>query len=146
MPHWLIKAAVQRGISVLPRSHKWNELFQRYVTRSTELTPNRFEERLDFCRSYFEHFAGLRPERARNFTALEVGTGWYPVVPVGLYLCGAAEIWTYDVTPLLNAGRVRRMLAMFDESARGGNLQKHLPGAWPELSATSAARALLTTL
>lgn len=132
MPHWLIKAAVQRGISLLPKSHKWNEFFQKHVTKSLELTPQRFEARLDFCQQHSEAFSKLQPRRARDFTVVEIGTGWYPVVPVGLYLCGAADIWTYDITPLLSTSRLHRMLDLFGDSARGGNLQKHLPRALPE--------------
>ena len=89
MPHWLIKSAIQRAISLLPASQTWNSLFQQNVTRSLELTESRFEARLDYCRLHLEHFLELQPQRARDFTALEVGTGWYRVVPVGLYLCGA---------------------------------------------------------
>jgi hypothetical protein len=66
MPHWLIKAALQRGISFLPRSHKWNELFQKHVTKSIELTPNRFEERLGFCQRHFEVFTAGRWKYLNN--------------------------------------------------------------------------------
>ena len=27
---------------------------------------------------------------APGFTAYELGTGWFPIIPIGLYLCGAA--------------------------------------------------------
>ena len=39
MPHWMIKSAIHRAISLLPRSDRWNELFQHCVTRSLELPP-----------------------------------------------------------------------------------------------------------
>lgn len=135
MPHWLIKAALQRVLSFLPNSHKWNELFQKHVTRSIEVTADRFEGRLDFCNRHFEDFAAVRPG-SKSFTVLELGTGWYPVVPIGLYLCGAAETWTYDIAPLLSEERVRRTLSLFEEYDRSGNLEQRLPHLWPDRLAT----------
>src|SRR6476659_8385123 len=103
MPHWLIKAALHRGVSWLPGRQALNELFRRYVTRSLELSPDRFEQRLDFCRWHWENFRKIQPDRAHDFTAVEVGTGWYPVLPLCLYLHGAKSVWTYDIEPLVTA-------------------------------------------
>ena len=132
MPHWLIKSALQRAISLLPASHFWNELFQRYVTRSLDLTPERFEMRLDCCRIHLENFIELRPSRARDFTACELGTGWFPVVPAGLFLCGASRIWTFDIAPFLSRQRLKQMFGMFEEYERLGKLQKFLPRLLPK--------------
>ena len=131
MPHWLIKAAVQRGISWLPNPQKWNELFQEHVTKSVYLTGEEFERRMGFCRLHLEHFTQFRrPET--GFTVLELGTGWQPIVPLGLYLCGAAEIWTYDIGGFLNTERLQRLLGMFADAARRGDLAKWLPDLLPE--------------
>ena len=132
MPHWLIKSAIQRAISLLPASQTWNSLFQQYVTRSLELTESRFEARLDYCRLHLEHFLELQPQRARDFTVLEVGTGWYPVVPVGLYLCGAGDIQTFDIDPLLQTARLQQMFNRFVEYEGAGALRKFLPRLQPE--------------
>jgi hypothetical protein len=132
MPHWLIKSALQRAISLLPASHFWNELFQRYVTRSLDLTPERFEMRLDCCRIHLENFNGLRSSRARDFTACELGTGWFPVVPAGLFLCGATRIWSFDIASFVSRQRLKQMFSMFQEYERQGKLQKFLPRLLPE--------------
>lgn len=132
MPHWLIKLAIQRGISLLPKSHKWNELFQKHITRSLELTPDRFEERVRFCSTHLEHLRQFGCAQTENFSVLEVGTGWYPVVPLGLFLCGAGKISTYDIAPLLTPQRVGRTLRMFDEYERRSALNTLLPGVVPE--------------
>jgi hypothetical protein len=116
----------------MPASHKWNLFFQQYVTRSLELSGNRFEMRLDACQRHLDNMWSLRPDRTSGFTALEVGTGWYPVVPLGLFLCGASEVWSFDIAPLLSLPRLQRVFARFDEYARSGALHKHLPGVWPE--------------
>jgi hypothetical protein len=132
MPHWLIKAAVQRGISLLPKSHVWNELLQEHVTKSIELTPDRFNERLDFCRRHVENLIELGPKSQAGFRVLEIGTGWQPIVPIGLYLCGATEVHTFDIAPHLSAGRLRKLLEKFGEYAHSGELRKRLPQILPE--------------
>jgi len=132
MPHWLIKSALQRAISLLPASHFWNELFQRYVTRSLDLTPERFDMRLDCCRIHLENFIELRPSRAHDFTAFELGTGWFPVVPAGWFLCGAGRVWTFDSAPFLNRQRLRQVFGMFEQYEREGKLQRLLPRLLPK--------------
>lgn len=132
MPHWLIKSALQRAISLLPASHFWNELFQHYVTRSLDLIPGRFEMRLDYCRIHLENFLELRPSRGRDFTVCELGTGWFPVVPAGLFLCGAGRIWTFDIAPFVSRRRLKEMFDRFQEYEQSGRLQKFLPRLLPE--------------
>jgi hypothetical protein len=131
MPHWMIKAALQRGISFLPSSHKWNELFQKHVTKSIVLTHDRFEERAKFCARHLQNYSSLRPQAGEAFTAMEVGTGWYPTVPVGLFLCGASKVWTYDIAPMLASDRVHRLLRKYADLIESGSLQKILPQALP---------------
>lgn len=127
MPHWFVKSSIQRLISVLPASHKWNEWFQTRITRSLELTPSRFEARLEHCRRHLDNFLENRPNLQSGFNVFEIGTGWYPVVPVGLFLCGAGHIWTFDISPLLSSDRVKRMLEMFLRYADRGKLRTFLP-------------------
>lgn len=123
---------MQRFISLLPASSKWNELFQKHVTHSLELTDDRFEMRVAYCGRHVGHLLELRPELASGFTAVELGTGWYPVVPIGLFLCGAGEIWTYDIAPLLNRERNQAVLAKLLEFERTGKLGSLLPRMRPE--------------
>jgi len=141
MPHWMLKSLIHRAISVLPRSDRWNELFQTYVTRSLELHPDGFEQRLSFCRRHLEHFFEAQPQHRDNFTALDVGTGWFPVVPIALYLCGASEIWTFDIAPLLRSPRLRLLLCYFNEYDQRGVLQNFLP--WVEPDRMSQLRTAL---
>ena len=91
------------------------------------MTPERFIVRLECCRRYLEHYFHLHSGNEEAFNALELGTGWYPVVPVGLYLCGASEVWTFDIVPLLRNSRVRHTLHLFADFADRGTLQNHLP-------------------
>jgi hypothetical protein len=131
VPSWLLKSAVQRAISLLPASSKWNEFFQTYVTRSLDLTPERFDARLEYCGRHLRNFLELQPENATGFSVFELGTGWYPVVPVGLFLCGAGKSWTVDIAPLLESKRVTAMLWKFVEYGASGALIKYLPRVIP---------------
>ena len=133
MPSWWIKAAVQRAIGLLPYRHVCNELFQSTVTASTRLSDGRFEKQLNRCRDHLEAFRRLGPSaRGDRFTAFELGTGRYPVLPVGLYLCGADEVWTWDIAPLLRRHRLLQMLRRFIDYHDRGVLQVFLPEARPD--------------
>lgn len=92
MPHWILKAVVQGGISVLPKSQLWNHLFQKCVTKSLDLNTSRFERKLIQCKRHMENYLTIMPTRKTLFSVLELGTGWHPIIPVSLYLCGASKI------------------------------------------------------
>jgi hypothetical protein len=128
MSRWVAKAAVQRVIGLLPRSYFWNTLFQTHVTRSMDLTSSRLEGRLRRCARHLSAFANHTLERdEKPATALEIGTGWYPIVPLGLFLCGVDKIWTYDIAALLSGDRVRETMRQLAEAADNGLLQDLLP-------------------
>ena len=131
MPNWLIKSAIHRAISWLPRSQLWNELMQTHVTHSLGMTPERLEAKMVECRKFFDSFRA-RGRDAADFVALELGTGWYPTIPIGLYLCGATEIHTIDIDPLLRPARIKHLLELIEESAGSGILATWLPACRPE--------------
>lgn len=39
-------------------------------------------------------------------STLEIGTGWYPVVPIALFLSGADRICTIDISPLMTHANI----------------------------------------
>lgn len=129
MPHWMLKALVQGGLSVLPKSYSWNYLFQKHVTKSLNLDLNIawFERKLMQCKQHIENYLTAIPIRKSSFSVLELGTGWHPIIPVGLYICGASNIWTVDKIPLLRLTGVRDVLRLFIDYARKGSLVKILP-------------------
>jgi len=127
MSHWMFKAAVQGGISFLPKNQFWNYLFQKYVTKSLDLNVRRFEIKLRQCKKHIENYFAVMPEHKTALSILELGTGWHPIIPIGLFLCGAAKIWTIDRTSLLSCKRVREVLQVFVKYAQRGDLIKILP-------------------
>jgi hypothetical protein len=130
MASWLLKAIVQRGVGALPYPHFWNGLLQHWVTHSTRLTDEIFLENLRNCRI---HLANLQRHHVapRDFCVFELGTGWFPVVPIGLFLCGAREVWTWDIARLLRRDRLKGVIDRFLELEHKQLLRNHLE-ALPE--------------
>jgi len=125
MPHWLIKSFVHRTISSLPRRQFWNGIFQSCLTHSTGCTVRQFEGKVTECA---EHLAAFRASQgAVDFTVLDLGTGWHPIIPLGLFLCGAREIWSLDIEPLLRASGLKRTLDYYCDYGRRRELRKLLP-------------------
>ena len=124
MPSWLLKAAAQGAISLLPGRHRLNRLLQEHLTKSLALSQAAFEAKLAHCRHHLLSFERLHGSGRRPRVALELGTGWYPVVPVGLALAGIEQVITIDVSPLLDGARLKRVLELYADS----QLAATLPG------------------
>jgi len=174
MPHWMLKAACQGVLSLIPKSHFWNHLAQKYAAifmptcpETVELTSDVFEYKLRQCNCHIEsylaahHARSLPNNRSQTITCLyshptlhqipqhgltgyfspshhkslqecsvlELGTGLYPVIPVGLYLSGASKIWTIDKVSLLRPKSVATVLHLFIQYATSGRLFELLPYA-----------------
>jgi hypothetical protein len=129
VPSWLLKAAAQGGLSLLPKSHLWNHLVQKHVTRSLDLHHEWFDVKLMQSRRHIEYYLAARPDRRPPRFVFELGTGWYPVLPLALYVCGASRIWTVDNMPWLRAEAVRATIRLFVEYAGNGRLLHTLPWA-----------------
>jgi SAM-dependent methyltransferase len=123
MPHWMLKAAVQGSLSLLPQPQRWNRLLQRHVTRSLELDDAGFLAKWSQGERHVEHIQSHVPERASNFTALELGTGWFPVIPVGLALAGASAVYTVDMYDLTDRERTIQTLERFEAMLASGRLE-----------------------
>jgi hypothetical protein len=142
MASWLLKAFVQRGIAALPKPHFWNELLQARVSHSLELTDERFNRGLSNCRIHLERFRRYGWAGRASFSAFELGTGWFPVVPIGLFLSGAREVWTWDIAPLLKFNRLKLTIDRFIELDQGQRLQDHLPSVPERIAALRKLRTL----
>lgn len=125
---WIAKAAVQGMISRLPGGVFINGLFQRYVTKSLRMTPRLFDEKLLQCEAHLKNYSSIVGTDSPPSSGLEIGTGWFPIIPVGLSLCGVGDVWTIDRTRLMNRRDVRRVLRMYANYAQTGALSEYLPG------------------
>ncbi len=127
---WVLKAIVQKTISYLPGRRSINYLFQKYVTKGVFLSDDYFYDRLLHAREHLEsyrRFAGsLEPA-----VCLEIGTGWYPVVPITFFLAGATTIYSVDIEFLTSTERLKTTLQRVVEAADQGRLAEYV-SVWPE--------------
>jgi SAM-dependent methyltransferase len=126
MKIWIAKAVIQKTISFLPYKHRINYLFQKFVTKGVLLTDALMDDKLTHCSNHLKYYAkyGNKPE---GFISLEIGTGWYPIVPIGLFLAGADEIYTIDISSLLQTTAIHQTITKLLEYYGSGKLQTYLP-------------------
>lgn len=106
---------------------------QEYVTRGLCLEAHgEFQSKVRAGQRHFRNYYDSSIERRDNFTAVEVGTGWFPIIPIALHLCGAGQIWTYDIVRLIRTDRFRKVVEHFCSFAATGELYEVLPDALPE--------------
>lgn len=133
----MLKAAVQGSLSLLPRPQRWNHLLQRHVTRSLELGDAKWLAKWSQGQRHVEHVRRYVPERAGDFVALELGTGWFPIIPVGLALAGASAVYTVDMHDLTDRERTIQTLERFAAMIESGQL------AFADSHASTRVRELL---
>jgi Methyltransferase domain len=126
---WLVKAILQGAASYLPRGESWNYRWGKYITGALEMDATRFRTKLCFGRRHLENCFHTLPKDKKVFNVLEIGTGWYPVIPIAFWLCGASSIWTIDNVARLRRTDVTKTLELFREAAQQGHLMEILPWA-----------------
>jgi len=115
MKKWVQKAIVQKAISYLPCSHKINYTFQKYVTKGVNLSDDYFYDRLGHASDHLKSY-GKYDDKKVPRSCLEIGTGWYPIVPICFYLAGANKIYSVDISFLTSKERLKTTLLKFEES------------------------------
>lgn len=121
VPKWILKAVVQKTISYMPYRHRINYFFQKHVTKGVFLSDDYFQDRLGHASRHLAYFKEYAPEQELRST-LELGTGWYPVVPVCMFLSGASSIFTVDISSLSNKEHVLTTLEKFCAYHEAGQL------------------------
>lgn len=123
MPSWYAKAAMQGTLSLLPGRQRMNRVFQKHVTHSLDLTDEyllgKWERTRAHAAGWQAHGKSRIPDDER-FVAVEIGTGWFPVTSVGLVLCGAERVRTYDIQALADRPTVLAVMSSFARLIRQG--------------------------
>lgn len=125
MKKWKQKAIVQKIISYLPLSHKINYIFQKYVTKGVNLSDEYFYDRLGHARDHIKSYQKYS-DKSFPATCLEIGTGWYPIVPVSFFLVGADKIYSVDISFLTSKERLQTTLQKFVECNKAGQLKSYI--------------------
>jgi SAM-dependent methyltransferase len=113
--HWRLKGLVQKCLSSLPNGRSLNDRLQRRFGGLRHPERNIVGKLEDWKLS-------LRYLRDCEFNVLgstlfEIGTGWYPTLPICFSLAGAKRIVTYDIVRHIDADLTFRMI---------GALESHL--------------------
>jgi hypothetical protein len=122
MKKWVIKAIVQKIISFLPYKYQINYLFQKYITRGVQLSDDYLEDRLIHYANHQKAFLSFE-KKLEGKKIGELGTGWYPVIPICFYLNGASEIVTMDIAPLMDKEKAVQTILKLQHYAKRDRLR-----------------------
>lgn len=119
MKKWILKAVVQKTISYFPYKEKVNFLFQKYVTKGVDLDDQHFKYKLDALRDHLKFYKKYSNTQRQDAVVLELGTGWYPIVPTMLYLNDFKKTISIDISNWMNLDRqiiaFQKIIAYYDQ-------------------------------
>jgi SAM-dependent methyltransferase len=112
---WLAKAALQKGLGVLPQGERLNYVFQRRVLRSLPAGDGalrqKFSRAMQHLGAYEEHGPGIPAAEA---TFYEFGAGWDLAIPVAYALLGVGRQVLVDIRPSARVELVNDSLAAYE--------------------------------
>jgi SAM-dependent methyltransferase len=109
---WVLKAIIQKTISWLPFSFKINHFFQKNVTKGVLLTEDHFGLKLKHACDHIVTYQKYRTNK-ENAIVLELGSGWYPVVPISLFITGFKKVISIDVSALMTKETILETINLF---------------------------------
>src|SRR6202042_1473147 len=112
--HWKVKGWVQKVLDLVPGGSRLNDRLQlvgglRNFEQNISAKVHDWKQTCKYLSDV--HFA------IPGSTIVEIGTGWYPVLPICFSFAGARCIKTYDINRHMNAKLTARALA---------NLEAHM--------------------
>lgn len=115
--NWRIKGMVQKSLSVLPGGMALNDVLQRTIggLHNFEASVASKVNADWVVLAGHMHELGV-PLVGKSY--MEIGTGWYPTLPICWHLAGASSVITFDLQRHLNVRLTKRMLKV---------LESHLP-------------------
>lgn len=124
---WKLKAIVQKSISYLPNKEKINFWFQKNVTKGAHLNDQYFVYKIEHARDHLRFFKTYSEKELASCNVLELGTGWYPIVPIALFLNDVKNIHSLDLMDWMTAENVQLTCRKFIEWREKGKLEDYLP-------------------
>lgn len=95
-----LKALVHKILGYLPKSHKWNYLFQRYINMSLPESVQMFDLKHTFKRQHLTAFGGEEWEFDVEGKVYEFGAGYNLAIPLYMWQEGFKKQVVTDLTPL----------------------------------------------
>ena len=124
---WKAKAIVQKGISYLPQKEKVNYFFQKYVTKGVFLTDDYFTYKITHAKDHLRYFRQYSTKDFKNSAFLELGTGWYAIVPIAMYLSDFQDITSIDIQMWMTKESQITTIEKFVEWRKNKMLASYLP-------------------
>lgn len=138
MSKWIIKAIVQKGISYLPASAKINYFFQKHVTGGVHLSDDHFGLKIGHARDHYTYMKKILGSR-EDIHILELGTGWYPVIPMLFYLTSSCRISSVDIQQWMTRKTQQDTILKFKQWRDSGQFkdleESIIPAHWDKLMA-----------
>jgi SAM-dependent methyltransferase len=112
---WVAKAALQRGLGVLPQGERLNYVFQRHVLHSFPVRDaayrQKFTRAVAHLAAYEEHGPGVSASEA---TFYEFGAGWDLAIPLSYALLGVGQQIVIDIRPSARTELVNETIAALE--------------------------------
>lgn len=122
---WILKVIIQKIISWLPNSQKVNFFFQKYITKGVHLSDQYFSDKYTSAVDHLYYFQ--KHGKTDSFHVLELGSGWYPVVPIALFLAGSDSVLSFDISPLMNKKGILESIQKYLDWHKDGKLEDLKP-------------------
>ncbi len=121
---WHLKAGVQKSISFLPHKNDINFWFQKNITKGVELTDQYFTYKIQAAKDHIDFENRFVDKNSK--TALELGTGWYPIVPIYYFLIGYEKTYSLDLSNWLTEEYIYKTISKYIEWRNNGMLASYL--------------------
>ena len=110
--NWRVKGIVQKVLSSVPFGTAANDVLQKSVGGLRNFDAQ-VAGKVEDWKIFVDHLAtlGMRPRGLRFF---EIGTGWFPTLPLCFSLAGAASCATFDLSRHMNPRLTRKLLARLE--------------------------------
>jgi len=122
---WKLKAVVQKGISFLPNNEKANYFFQKHITKGVNLNNEHFENKIGHSKDHIAFFK-KHGETGPDKKIIELGSGWYPVVPIMMYLSKSGKVTSVDIQSWMTKETQLTTINKFIEWRKNGKLNSYL--------------------
>jgi SAM-dependent methyltransferase len=116
---WLAKAALQKGLGVLPQGERLNYVFQRRVLHSLPAGDGALRQKFSRAMQHLGAYEEHGPEiSAAEATFYEFGAGWDLAIPVAYALLGVSRQVLVDIRPSARVELVNDSLASYERLRR----------------------------
>lgn len=125
---WIAKAIIQKSISFFPNKEKVNYLFQKHVTKAVRLSDEHFGWKIEHAHDHLRFIAQYAPDVKKNEArVLELGTGWYPIIPLAFHLSGFNYFTSIDIYDWMTRESFVTTVRKFNLWKETGKLADFLP-------------------